>query len=42
MLKVELSGKIKSQEVQMKGSRFTETQIITVLKEAEIGSPLFY
>ena len=25
MLKVELSVKIKSQEVQMKGSRFTET-----------------
>ncbi len=37
MLKVELSGKIKSQEVQMKGSRFTETQIMAILKEAEAG-----
>lgn len=34
MSKVELSGKIRSQEVQMKKTCFTETQIITILKEA--------
>jgi putative transposase len=37
MLKVELSGIIRSQEVQMKSSRFTETQIIAILKEADAG-----
>jgi putative transposase len=40
MLKVELSGKIKSQEVQMKKTRFTETQIISILKEADAGVPV--
>jgi putative transposase len=38
MLKIELSGRIKSQEVYMKGSRFSETQIFSILKEAESGS----
>lgn len=37
MSKVELSGKIRCQEVQMKKTRFTETQIITILKVAESG-----
>lgn len=37
MLKVELSGIINCQEVQMKKTRFTETQIIAILKEVETG-----
>ena len=37
MLKVELSGKITCQEVQMRASRFSETQIIAILKESEAG-----
>jgi transposase InsO family protein len=37
MLKVELSGIIRSQEVQMKSSRFTETQIIAIHKESDAG-----
>src|SRR5512134_431819 len=37
MLKVELSGILWSQEVQVKRARFTETQIISILKEAESG-----
>ncbi len=37
MKKVELSGILKHQEVQMKKARFTETQIIAILKEAEFG-----
>lgn len=37
MKKVELSGILKRQEVQMQKARFTETQIITILKEAESG-----
>jgi len=38
MLKVELSGKISSQEVHMKGSRFSESQIFSILRETESGS----
>jgi hypothetical protein len=38
MLKVELSGKIICQEVPMKGSRFTDTQIFAILEEAESDS----
>jgi putative transposase len=37
MLKVEFSGIINRQEAQMKSSRFTETQIIAILKEADAG-----
>lgn len=37
MLKVKLSGKITCQEVQMRASRFSETQIIAILKESEAG-----
>jgi putative transposase len=39
-LKVELSGKIPNQEVLMKRTRFTETQIVAVLKEADSGVPV--
>jgi putative transposase len=38
MLKVELSGIIGAQEAQMRISRFTETQIIAILKEADAGT----
>jgi len=34
---VELSGIITSQEVRMKQSRFTETQIVAILEEADAG-----
>jgi putative transposase len=34
---VELSGIIMSQEVLMKQSRFTETQIVSILEEADAG-----
>lgn len=37
MLKIEFSGIIDRQEAQMKSSRFTETQIIAILKEADAG-----
>jgi putative transposase len=37
MLKVEFSGKITCQEVHMRASRFSETQIIAILKESEAG-----
>jgi putative transposase len=37
MLKIEFSGIIERQEAQMKSSRFTETQIIAILKEADAG-----
>jgi len=37
MKKVELSGILRSQEVHMQKARFTETQIIAILKEAESG-----
>lgn len=34
---MELSGIIMSQEVRMKQSRFTETQIVSILEEADAG-----
>ena len=34
---MELSGIIISQEVLMKQSRFTETQIVSILEEADAG-----
>jgi putative transposase len=37
MLKIEFSGIIDRQKAQMKSSRFTETQIIAILKEADAG-----
>jgi hypothetical protein len=35
MKKVELSGILQRQEAAMKKSRFTETQIVSILKEAD-------
>jgi putative transposase len=37
MIKVELSGIINARRFKMKSSRFTETQIIAILKEADAG-----
>jgi putative transposase len=37
---VEFSTKIKTGEFQMKKKRFTQTQIVKILKEAEGGVPL--
>jgi len=37
---VEFSAKIKTGEFQMKKKRFTQTQIVKILKEAESGVPL--
>jgi putative transposase len=37
---VEFSGKIEQGEFQMKKKRFTEYQIIKILKEAEAGVPI--
>jgi len=37
---VEFSGKIEQGEFQMKRSKFTERQIIKILKEAESGVPI--
>jgi len=37
---VEFSGKIEQGEFHMKSKRFTEKQIIKILKEAEAGVPI--